>query len=221
MRGSISSHRARSDIASQLFNAREPMTLFELQAWPGHRSPAMTQHCVAFTPTRLARAQTEAHYFQRNLRTTNVLIDREAIKGGATSEPWRYCDLGHGFCSYEFFDQCPHRMACARCDFHILKESSQADLIASRTGMIRMLQEIPLTDDERAAVDGDKAAIERLLERLQRTAPDYALRSLPHAHNFGRGGERTRKPLHLYTGDPHPVGIGPRLDIRSAGWLKF
>jgi len=31
-RGRISSHRARSTIASQLFNAKEPMTLFELQA---------------------------------------------------------------------------------------------------------------------------------------------------------------------------------------------
>jgi integrase len=168
-RGPISSHRARSTIASQLFNAREPMTLFELQAWLGHRSPVTTQHYVAFTPTRLARAYTEAHYFQRNLRMMNVLIDQEAIKSAATDEPWRYYDLGHGFCSYEFFDQCPHRMACARCDFYIPKESSQADLIASKTGMIRMLQEIPLTDDERAAVDGDKAAIERLLDRLETT----------------------------------------------------
>ena len=168
-RGSISSHRARSTIASQLFNAREPMTLFELQAWLGHRSPVTTQHYVAFAPTRLARAYTEAHYFQRNLRMMDVLIDQEAIKSGATDESWRYYDLGHGFCSYEFFDQCPHRMACARCDFYIPKESSQADLIASKTGMIRMLQEIPLTDDERAAIDGDMAAIERLLERLETT----------------------------------------------------
>ena len=130
-RGPISSHRARSTIASQLFNAREPMTLFELQAWLGHRSPATPQHYVAFTPTRLARAYTEAHYFQRNLRMMNVLIDQEAIKSGAADESWRYYDLGHGFCSYEFFDQCPHRMACARCDFYIPKESSRADLIAA------------------------------------------------------------------------------------------
>ena len=166
-RGSISSHRARSTIASQLFNAREPMTLFELQAWLGHRSSVTTQHYVAFTPTRLARAYTEAHYFQRNLRMMNVLIDQEAIKSGATDEPWRYYDLGHGLCSYEFFDQCPHRMACVRCDFYVPKQSSHAELIASKSGMVRMLQEIPLTDDERAAIDGDVEAIERLLKRLE------------------------------------------------------
>jgi integrase len=44
VRGNITSHRARSTIASQLHNAKEPMTLFELQAWLGHRSPAATQH---------------------------------------------------------------------------------------------------------------------------------------------------------------------------------
>ena len=37
VRGKITSHRARSTIASQLYNAKEPMTLFELQAWLGHR----------------------------------------------------------------------------------------------------------------------------------------------------------------------------------------
>ena len=168
-RGNISSHRARSTIASQLFNAKDPMTLFELQAWLGHRSPVTTQHYVAFTPTRLASAYTEAHYFQRNLRMMDVLIDQEVIRNGAIDEPWRYYDLGHGLCSYEFFDQCPHRMACARCDFYVPKQSSRADLLTSKAGMTHMLQEIPLTDDERAAVDGDVAAIDRLLKRLETT----------------------------------------------------
>jgi integrase len=36
VRGKITSHRARTTIASQLYNAKEPMTLFELQAWLGH-----------------------------------------------------------------------------------------------------------------------------------------------------------------------------------------
>ena len=41
VRGNITSHRARSTIASQLYNAKEPMTLFELQAWLGHRIAAV------------------------------------------------------------------------------------------------------------------------------------------------------------------------------------
>src|SRR6266508_4386217 len=39
-RGPITSHRARSTIASQLYNAKEPMTLFELQEWLGRRYPS-------------------------------------------------------------------------------------------------------------------------------------------------------------------------------------
>ncbi|MGF6292780.1 tyrosine-type recombinase/integrase [Paraburkholderia youngii] len=177
-RGQISSHRARSTIASQLFNAKEPMTLFELQAWLGHRSPVTTQHYVAFTPTKLAKAYSEAQYFQRNLRMMEVLIDREVIDERSIDKPWRYYDLGHGLCSYEFFDQCPHRMACARCNFYVPKESTQAELIASKVGMIRMLQEIPLTDEERDAIEGDQKAVDRLLQRLESTpTPDGQLRN--------------------------------------------
>jgi integrase len=44
VRGNITSHRARSTIASQLYNAKEPMTLFELQAWLGHASPETNRH---------------------------------------------------------------------------------------------------------------------------------------------------------------------------------
>ena len=170
-RGPISSHRARSTIASQLGSAREPMSLMELQAWLGHRSPETTQHYVAVTPTRLAKAYTDAAYFARNTRAISVLIDQEAIKEAAAArgEPWRYYDLGHGLCTYEFFDQCPHRMACARCNFYVPKASARAQLLEARTGLLRMLQEIPLTDDERAAVDGDSEALQRLLTRLAGT----------------------------------------------------
>jgi integrase len=118
-RGRITSHRARATIASQLYNAKEPMTLFELQAWLGHRSPETTQHYARITPTTLAEAYQDAGYFARNVRTVEVLIDREAITSGAAAKgtPWQYFDLGHGLCTYSFFEQCPHRMACARCDF--------------------------------------------------------------------------------------------------------
>ena len=50
VRGNITSHRARSTIASQLYNAKEPMTLFELQAWLGHRSPQSTQYYAKISP---------------------------------------------------------------------------------------------------------------------------------------------------------------------------
>jgi hypothetical protein len=68
----------RSTIATQLYNAKEPMTLFELQAWLGHGSPNSTQQYARITPATLTRAYQDAGYFERNVRTIEVLIDRDA-----------------------------------------------------------------------------------------------------------------------------------------------
>lgn len=168
VRGRITSHRARATIATQLYNAKEPMSLFELQAWLGHRSPHSTQHYARITPTTLSKAYRDAGYFERNMRTIEVLVDRDVASGGAAAPgtPWQYFDLGHGYCTYNFFEQCPHRMACARCDFYVPKASSSAHLLEAKSSVQRMLLEIPLTDDERAAAEDDQTAIDRLLERL-------------------------------------------------------
>lgn len=70
--------RARATIATQLYNAKKPMTLFELQEWLGHRSPAITQHYARITPTTLAKAYADAGYFACNVRVMEGLIDRPA-----------------------------------------------------------------------------------------------------------------------------------------------
>ena len=143
-------------------------TLFELQAWLGHSSPASTQHYARITPLTLTKAYTDASYFARNVRAIEVLLDRDAITTGqaAGGAPFEFYDLGHGYCTYTFFEQCPHRMACARCDFYLPKPSSEAQLLEAKDGMQRMLVEIPLTDNERAAVEGDQTAVDRLLSEL-------------------------------------------------------
>jgi integrase len=167
-RGRITSHRARATIASQLYNAKEPMTLFELQAWLGHRSAETTQYYARITPTTLAKAYTDAGYFARNMRTIEVLIDREAVEQGAAANgtPWQYFDLGHAYCTYSFFEQCPHRMACARCDFYLPKGSTQSQLLEAKDHLQQMLAAIPLTEEEQAAVEDGQEALDRLLERL-------------------------------------------------------
>ncbi len=167
-RGAITSHRARSTIATQLYNAKEPMSLFELQAWLGHRSPSSTQHYARITPNTLTKAYRDAGYFARNVRAIEVLVDRDAVQSGAAAsgEPWQYFDLGHGFCTYSFFEQCPHRMACARCDFYVPKQSTKAQLLEAKDNLQRMVATIPLTDDERAAVDDGADSVGRLITRL-------------------------------------------------------
>ncbi len=167
VRGKITSHRARSTIASQLFNAKEPMTLFELQEWLGHSSPDATQHYAKITPTKLAKSYADAGYFGRNLRTIEVLIDQEAVKsGGAAHEAWKFYDLGHGYCSYDFFEQCPHRMACAKCSFYLPKDSTKSQILEAKANLLRLRQDIPLADAELSAVEDGLAAYDKLLEKL-------------------------------------------------------
>jgi hypothetical protein len=168
VRGNIISHRARSTIASQLANAKEPMTLLELMEWLGHRKPESTLHYVRATPTRLAQSYMDAGYFARNLRMINVLIDRDAVVGGsaAAGEAWRFYDLGHGYCTYDFFDQCPHRMACAKCGFYVPKASSRAQALEAKENLLRLRQDIPLTEEEVAAVEDGMAALESLCQKL-------------------------------------------------------
>ena len=169
VRGNITSHRARSTIASQLYNAKEPMTLVRaagLARAPHTRPPPSTTRRSA--RTRSSKAYTEAGYFARNVRTIEVLLDRDAVTSGAAAagEPWQHYDLGHGWCTYSFFEQCQHRMACARCDFYTPKNSTKAQLLEAKDNLQRMLAAIPLTDDERAAVDDGQAAVDSLLARL-------------------------------------------------------
>ena len=137
----------------------------------GTHRRSSTQHYARITPVTLTKAYTDAGYFARNVRTIEVLLDRDAITNGQAGGggPFEFYDLGHGYCSYSFFEQCPHRMACARCDFYIPKPSSEAQLLEAKDGLQRMLVQIPLTDEERAAVEDDHDAVDRLLDRLTDT----------------------------------------------------
>jgi hypothetical protein len=84
LRGQITSHRARSTIATQIYNAKEPMSLLALKEWLGHRRLASTQWYAAITPDRLAQAYVDARYFERNVVVIQVLLDRAAIESGAS-----------------------------------------------------------------------------------------------------------------------------------------
>jgi hypothetical protein len=166
-RGRITIHRARSTIATQLFNAKEPMSLFELQEWLGHRSPASTQHYAKVTPTRLAKSYRDAGYFDRNIRTVDVLIDQDAVRSGAAANrPWMFYDLGPGFCTNDFFDQCLHRMACPKCAFYRPKADTENAWRDAKANLVHLRQSIPLREEEIAAIDDGVAAFEQLLAQL-------------------------------------------------------
>jgi hypothetical protein len=57
-------------------------------------------------------------------------------------------------------------MACARCSFYVPKGSTKAQLLEGKTNLHRMREEIPLTDEEAAAVEDGIGLHEKLLDRL-------------------------------------------------------
>ena len=170
-RGALTSHRARATIATQLLNAPEPLSLIDLKEWLGHKHYSSTRHYATILQRRLTAAYKKADYFARNVRTIQVLIDRDTIMTGAAAagEPWKYYDLGEGYCTYDFFAKCPHRLACARCPFYLAKQSSAGQLISVKVGVDRMLENLVLTDDERAALEGDRDTLTQLAQRLADT----------------------------------------------------
>ena len=57
-------------------------------------------------------------------------------------------------------------MACAGCGFYIPKGSSKAQIIEAKSNLERMLQEIPLTEDEQFAVTEGIEALSKLKAKL-------------------------------------------------------
>ena len=74
-RGDITSHRARSTIASMLANAKEPVGLFDLMQWMGHRSPNSTLQYLNH-PQPSSKVFAKADYFEWNLRSIELLVPR-------------------------------------------------------------------------------------------------------------------------------------------------
>lgn len=166
VRGPITSHRARSTIATQLYNAKEPMSLLALKEWLGHRCLASTQWYATVSPHKLTQAYVDARYFERNVAVVQVLLDRTAIESGAAGkgESYKFVHLGHGYCANPYWAQCQHRMACQRCDFYVPGDSTRAQALEANTHNQRLLEQIPVTETERKALAGDQAALKQLIE---------------------------------------------------------
>ncbi|WP_443075513.1 tyrosine-type recombinase/integrase [Streptomyces sp. NBC_01483] len=153
----FSTHTTRHLCLTDL--ARMGWELHAIASFAGHRSTESTLTYIHLSGRDLAEKLNQG---------MQQIHSREAVASGAAAsgEPWQYYDLGHGWCTYTFFEQCQHRMACARCDFCTPKESSKGQLLEAKDNLRKMLANIPLTDDERAAVDDGQTALDKLLERL-------------------------------------------------------
>jgi hypothetical protein len=60
----------------------QPLSLADLKEWLGHKHYSSTRHYAAILRRKLSAAYRKADYFARNVRTIQVLIDRETILSG-------------------------------------------------------------------------------------------------------------------------------------------
>lgn len=163
-RGNITAHRARATMASALYNAPEGLTIGELGEWLGHKDLRSTQHYAKIQPTRLAKSIARAN---KNSRLVQVIVDPAAVTKG---EPAMFYYLGDGaYCANPAWASCPHRMACLKCPMYVAKEPAQ--LIGARDGILRLLQEVPLTDEEKSVAEGDVKALNRYIENRKHVPP--------------------------------------------------
>jgi hypothetical protein len=87
-------------------------------------------------------------------RMISLLVDHDVI-ARQSSDPYLYYGLGDSYCTNPFWSTCAHRMACIGCDFNLPKASAQGQALESKASVRRYLEEVPLTADERAIVEGD------------------------------------------------------------------
>ncbi|MEY8773022.1 tyrosine-type recombinase/integrase [Erwinia sp. ACCC 02193] len=160
-RGPITSHRGRASAVTALASVPQGMSLYELMQWSGHSSPQSTMHYIRIRPTQLAASFVKA---DRVAHMMSVLIDHDPDAVSLTG-PAIYYDLGDSYCMNPFWSNCPHRMACIGCDFNLPKQSARGLLLESKASVKRYLEEVPLTVDERAVVEGDTEKLEAALRK--------------------------------------------------------
>jgi hypothetical protein len=154
-----------------LYNAKEPLDIFQLKEYLGHKQLSSTQHYLKVDPTKLASKVAKAGYLEQNLATIEVLLDQEAVLSGAASrgEAWKYYDLGHGYCANPFWASCAHRMACAKCPFYRPKTATMEQLVEGKANLVHMLEFVSLTEDEKLLVTEGIELHQELIEQLADT----------------------------------------------------
>ncbi len=139
--GGLSSHRARSTIATLLGSGPNAMSLTALKEWLGHKNISTTLAYFATTPTELARQYKKAHKVG-----VHVYIDLDAVQSGNREAPWRFTEVAGGMCSSAPFASCPNNMSCLQsaCEHHRPDSSEVVQRLRSGERAQRLVEEIAL-----------------------------------------------------------------------------
>lgn len=174
-RGTITSHRARSTIATML--RKRGVSLDDIAHYLGHANNRSVTSYARTDPVQFARTLKKANELDR---IVDGLIDPRAATEG---KPSVFYFLGRGsdgkprYCGNPSWVSCAHRMACLKCSMYI--GATEAELLEARDWVIRFQAEIRMTPEEKAASDGDIERLNEILEQKRGVpvpappSPDY------------------------------------------------
>lgn len=168
--GKFNSHRARHTLAFLLSNAPTPMSDSDLQDWLGQLSEDSLRWYLGINIRKLEEAYAAANHVSIDKRQLEQL-KKPATKEGklpAEGKSMPSVDLGHGFCTYAFFDACSQRKPCTNCSFYKPKASLLSQAHEVKSQFTRMLHHLPLSHEIRQAIEEGIALNEKLEAIIRR-----------------------------------------------------
>ncbi len=163
-RGTITSHRARSTIATML--RRNGLSLEDISEFLGHAKPEMVRAYARTDPFRFGRQMNRTNDL---MRIVEGIIDTRAAKAG---KPNVFFFLGRGqdgqprFCGNPAWEKCTHRLACLKCPMYIGagQASRLAERLEVRDELFKFQTQVVMTPLEQAAAQGDIETVTALME---------------------------------------------------------
>jgi len=163
-RGTITSHRARSTIATML--RRNGLSLEDISEFLGHAKPEMVRAYARTDPFRFGRQMNRTNDL---MRIVEGLIDTRAAKAGKANV---FFFLGRGqdgqprFCGNPAWEKCTHRLACLKCPMYIGagQASRLAERLEVRDELFKFQTQVVMTPLEQAAAQGDIETVTALME---------------------------------------------------------
>ncbi|WP_125921646.1 hypothetical protein [Hymenobacter lapidarius] len=142
----------------------------DLQHWLGQRSGGAIEFYKDINEEKLREGYAAANHISIDKRQLEQLkkpaTDEDKLPAEGKSAP--SVDLGHGFCTYDFFDQCSQRMPCAQCSFYKPKASLLSQSHEVKSQFVRMLHHLPLSNEIRQAIEEAIALNEKMEAIIRR-----------------------------------------------------
>lgn len=163
-RGAITSHRARSTIATML--RKNGLSLDDISQFLGHANPQMVRAYARTDPFRFGREMNKANDL---VRIVEGIIDTRAARAG---KPNVFFFLGKGsdgqsrFCGNPAWEKCRHRLACLKCPMYVgaSHASRLAERLETRDEIFKFQTQVEMTPQEKAASEGDIQTLTELID---------------------------------------------------------